>query len=102
MLARLRDAGSSLFPYPPLFRSPGGNQEMGGCDRISWGAPLACVRGQTPGGSHHSASSRMVAPAGSLDRKSTRLNSSHITNSYAVFSSKKITSAGGQRLTCLD
>src|SRR5690625_6252044 len=32
----------------------------------------------------------MLSPTGALDRKSTRLNSSHVTSSYAVFCLKNI------------
>src|SRR5437773_9631770 len=66
---------STLFPYTTLFRShwrkPGNRSQSGlhnpaGCHKKR-GHP----RGQNP------------------DRKSTRLNSSHITISYAVFCLKK-------------
>src|SRR5690242_20788496 len=43
--------------------------------------------------------SRRSEPASHRDRKSTRLNSSHMSNSYAVFRLKK-KSGGGQR-ACL-
>src|SRR6266851_8915968 len=59
-----RPPRSTLFPYTTLFRSP------------------ACRPGRrTP----------QAGPAGQAarDRKSTRLNSSHITISYAVFCLKK-------------
>src|SRR5215510_15674515 len=65
-----RPPRSTLFPYTTLFRSPHGSaararppsrQEY----RIRWGR----------------------APSG--DRKSTRLNSSHVAISYAVFCLKK-------------
>src|SRR5471032_1730676 len=48
-----------------------------------WAAPQSSLR--------HSPSTASVAsaPVGNLDRKSTRLNSSHITISYAVFCLKK-------------
>src|SRR5437773_11575220 len=63
----LRPPRSTLFPYTTLFRSR---------------------EPQPPGG----AASHSAAPldrSGPRDRKSTRLNSSHITISYAVFCLKK-------------
>src|SRR5258708_25655122 len=65
-----RPPRSTLFPYTTLFRS------------------LAAVRRQTVGavlavGEEHGAARRH------LDRKSTRLNSSHQIISYAVFCLKK-------------
>src|SRR5437773_9959932 len=62
-----RPPRSTLFPYTTLFRS---NLTMLASD----GAYVSCTN-------------RGVAH--SLDRKSTRLNSSHITISYAVFCLKK-------------
>src|SRR3989454_4193037 len=91
-----RPPRSTLFPYTTLFRSHGG--------------PGDCFRGKRPGqenghvqveatrgepsppqsatacrlglGDHHGAIRR-------ADRKSTRLNSSHLVISYAVFCLKK-------------
>src|SRR5438309_9042589 len=60
---------STLFPYTTLFRS---------------GRGAAYVRGRI----HHDAHVPGVV-AGSSDRKSTRLNSSHSSISYAVFCLKK-------------
>src|SRR6266496_5281008 len=60
-----RPPRSTLFPYTTLFRSAPSNREMGPAGRA--GSP--------------------VAP--SADRKSTRLNSSHVEISYAVFCLKK-------------
>src|SRR5690625_7079609 len=42
-----------------------------------------------------SSSSRVRSPSTSEDRKSTRLNSSHVANSYAVFCLKKINIGAG-------
>src|SRR5256885_12001631 len=81
-----RPPRSTLFPYTTLFRS----QLEGSCgdflaraghaddDRL---APAAVRAFQ--GGTHH------VDVADALDRKSTRLNSSHLVISYAVFCLKK-------------
>src|SRR5207244_12927073 len=73
---------STLFPYTTLFRS--------GCAG-STGAPgsALCLPGQ--GNPTRSASRAQPALPGDdeLDRKSTRLNSSHQIISYAVFCLKK-------------
>src|SRR3712207_7794761 len=92
-----RPPRSTLFPYTTLFRSPGalvvrlrvgrvavlvqhdpvvvlGRQALGDRDRL-----VRAARGRReddPGAVH-------------LDRKSTRLNSSHANISYAVFCLKK-------------
>src|SRR5205814_3214496 len=63
-----RPPRSTLFPYTTLFRSPA-RRSVGGCDRRE--RRRACARPR----------------AG--DRKSTRLNSSHLGISYAVFCLKK-------------
>src|SRR5438309_8990535 len=82
-----RPPRSTLFPYTTLFRSRRG--ATGPAD-AGWGARAAdgndgglCVRradDQFPGGRRD-----LRAP----DRKSTRLNSSHSSISYAVFCLKK-------------
>src|SRR5256885_3749836 len=88
-----RPPRSTLFPYTTLFRS--GNVERGGAvgddasprplaqDIGGAGAlaPLGRERGR-----HTAGGERMP---GTLDRKSTRLNSSHLVISYAVFCLKK-------------
>src|SRR6266567_6620031 len=69
-----RPPRSTLFPYTTLFRSHGGRRRRpGGCQTVQ---------------------RRVVPEAGAgrdgrLDRKSTRLNSSHSQISYAVFCLKK-------------
>src|SRR5688572_33290153 len=77
-----RPPRSTLFPYTTLFRS---EREMGGLRAaIGRGAPAADVAGRIE---------RLQALFGAaetaLDRKSTRLNSSHSQISYAVFCLKK-------------
>src|SRR6516162_1000848 len=62
---------STLFPYTTLFRSR--SDDAQGC--ICAGQPLVDLRQQ-----------RAICPQ---DRKSTRLNSSHLVISYAVFCLKK-------------
>src|SRR5439155_17673641 len=64
----------TLFPYTTLFRSL---RSQGGPCLRRVGAPLHLLR-----------RTRCAAPSSS-DRKSTRLNSSHVAISYAVFCSKK-------------
>src|SRR5947208_12848742 len=68
-----RPPRSTLFPYTTLFRSSEDS------------SPNAFVFGRTI------ASAELVVTAGLLDRKSTRLNSSHQIISYAVFCLKKKT-----------
>src|SRR3712207_7593930 len=73
-----RPPRSTLFPYTTLFRSDGPPHDRvrAGAGRRHAGA-LRSVRHAEPRG------------AGSRDRKSTRLNSSHANISYAVFCLKK-------------
>src|SRR5438128_3953238 len=85
-----RPPGSTLFPYTTLFRSQG---LAGGVDA---GEVACALRRRSPSdarchardGAALSRSGRQAAP---LDRKSTRLNSSHGSISYAVFCLKKKT-----------
>src|SRR3712207_8961369 len=87
-----RPPRSTLFPYTTLFRS--GDPRRGREARRAGGA-----RRDLPEGPFESAlSARLLEPArghrGGLrrrlvDRKSTRLNSSHANTSYAVFCLKK-------------
>src|SRR2546426_3477918 len=73
-----RPPRSTLFPYTTLFRSAAGT----GRRRGSAGGPAAARRalGGAAGGG---------ARGARADRKSTRLNSSHLVISYAVFCLKK-------------
>src|SRR5690242_21208630 len=77
-----RPPRSTLFPYTTLFRSNAPPQLKG----VAW----------TSGGafSFHPALGKVTSISGlskrrRLDRKSTRLNSSHMSISYAVFCLKK-------------
>src|SRR5256885_14924687 len=63
-----RPPRSTLFPYTTLFRSPGPAQRG---HRLHAWLPLHAAR------------------SSARDRKSTRLNSSHLVISYAVFCLKK-------------
>src|SRR5690349_22552631 len=86
-----RPPRSTLFPYTTLFRSPGWHVEgveFLGC-RPGLGHhadPVVRLGALFPavGQVHH----RRQDPV-RLDRKSTRLNSSHVEISYAVFCLKK-------------
>src|SRR2546426_8104360 len=75
-----RPPRSTLFPYTTLFRSQAAPPEA---SRVASGRPLAVF----------STASLTSVPAGGRpsrrDRKSTRLNSSHLVISYAVFCLKK-------------
>src|SRR2546422_4388021 len=73
-----RPPRSTLFPYTTLFRSLPGGRRPG----VEPAAAVGARRGdpqEDPGGQ----------PGEALDRKSTRLNSSHGYISYAVFCLKK-------------
>src|SRR5438477_11987159 len=73
-----RPPRSTLFPYTTLFRS----DVHLGISKSGGGFRLGCFEGRA-----------QICFAGylphSLDRKSTRLNSSHMSISYAVFCLKK-------------
>src|SRR5256885_5938044 len=76
-----RPPRSTLFPYTTLFRSHPEGQ-------------AAHHRGHLHGASRHRhrqvrCRGRRAAPRAARDRKSTRLNSSHLVISYAVFCLKK-------------
>src|SRR5690349_22558083 len=75
-----RPPRSTLFPYTTLFRSvcPAGRA------RPPRHARAVGLRQDDGGGR-----ARAVARRGPRDRKSTRLNSSHVEISYAVFCLKK-------------
>src|SRR5256885_9455309 len=96
-----RPRRSTLFPYTPLFRSGAGNCEKvrGLCrslrPRHFVGVDIAgaflrqSVRRlaeEFPQLQTHAVTADITEP---LDRKSTRLNSSHLVISYAVFCLKK-------------
>src|SRR5690606_41781608 len=99
-----RPPSSTLFPYTTLFRSPAGGGLRGGDgDRHAVGAERDPA-GETLHDGHASSfvedgaaicgvrnplKSDVVVGAVIADRKSTRLNSSHVKISYAVFCLKK-------------
>src|SRR5437868_12756940 len=84
---------STLFPYTTLFRSNGFASEVTRVAReVGTEGELggqAYVRGV--GGTWKDLTDSVNSMAGNLtgDRKSTRLNSSHVSISYAVFCLKK-------------
>src|SRR5690242_20992356 len=97
-----RPPRSTLFPYTTLFRSYDIVGEQGSTDDVR--RYLATRKGdtakrrddqpgvlitvfQTPRGDEANALSHLAADT--QDRKSTRLNSSHMSTSYAVFCLKK-------------
>src|SRR5437773_9737658 len=78
-----RPPRSTLFPYTTLFRS----EVLREAD-IARGDLQRAAEHELPDEQKAHQSSEALGPV-SLDRKSTRLNSSHITISYAVFCLKK-------------
>src|SRR5256885_8835601 len=81
-----RPPRSTLFPYTTLFRSCSCHHPLmdPSCHswRVSqgWGSRMHQCQNPTL---------QTALPAWALDRKSTRLNSSHLVISYAVFCLKK-------------
>src|SRR5438309_7138140 len=72
-----RPPRSTLFPYTTLFRSPRGGGRSGDGQDLRRGSK------------GHRGGPRRGSAARQRDRKSTRLNSSHSSISYAVFCLKK-------------
>src|SRR5690349_22139872 len=87
---------STLFPYTTLFRSQpfGAHANIG----VEQALGLERVVGETSTGALQKTGEHLpVRPHGvdpARDRKSTRLNSSHVEISYAVFCLKKKTHGG--------
>src|SRR5690554_7786938 len=91
-----RPPRSTLFPYTTLFRSQLGmnDVERVGGKNASLGEMISNLSGAgvtVPGGFATTAHAyrEFLAHEGLKDRKSTRLNSSHVRISYAVFCLKK-------------
>src|SRR3712207_8722930 len=98
-----RPPRSTLFPYTTLFRSAQGSRGISstccnGVDRGATipGAPHFGLWRSTDGGETfelvnqgNTTNCTTATPTQVLDRKSTRLNSSHANISYAVFCLKK-------------
>src|SRR2546430_8030884 len=81
-----RPPRSTLFPYTTLFRSSRTCVPPGARDRTAQGTRLGCTRQRGRGPRRGEAGGHRDP---SIDRKSTRLNSSHSQISYAVFCLKK-------------
>src|SRR5438874_3873052 len=75
-----RPPTSSLFPYTTLFRSG----QVRGSDALLDAGGVDAVGEQLVAGAHNPGDVHVHR-----DRKSTRLNSSHVEISYAVFCLKK-------------
>src|SRR5436305_9142654 len=88
-----RQPRPTLFPYTTLFRSTDARQSRSGhlVRRRFRRAPgirrLACARAHARAPGDTGIPARLALGGG--DRKSTRLNSSHVRISYAVFCLKK-------------
>src|SRR2546421_8364186 len=88
-----RPPRSTLFPYTTLFRS----SEKGSASSADARGESANGHDETANGYDETANGRgetakgaqLVVPPVEVDRKSTRLNSSHDQISYAVFCLKK-------------
>src|SRR5256885_11029258 len=94
-----RPPRSTLFPYTTLFRSVqrhrGQTGVQAGQQRLHRLHPVAgddrdrVARAQAQLPEHRDPAVHPVVQGGAVDRKSTRLNSSHLVISYAVFCLKK-------------
>src|SRR5437899_5462031 len=80
-----RPPRSTLFPYTTLFRSQSATRVLGRADRGDHArrCPRRAIAERAQRGAGHGSRVR------GGDRKSTRLNSSHLGISYAVFCLKK-------------
>src|SRR5438309_4491167 len=91
---RRRPPISTLFPYTTLFRSPEEQDRLCGSHILSFFQKQPSIDGignRNGIRDDHNllAWDTKVHDVGQLDRKSTRLNSSHSSISYAVFCLKK-------------
>src|SRR5699024_12647249 len=87
-----RPPRSTLFPYTTLFRSLVGQEAVveGGMQGVHEDG-RALLLGLLEEGQELLLAQRLAEKVGAQDRKSTRLNSSHVSISYAVFCLKKKT-----------
>src|SRR5690606_41770436 len=85
-----RPPSSTLFPYTTLFRSLGAPLQPASlrCPPAARGGAVLLGRPGS-GGLSDAAAGRPFRAQSGRDRKSTRLNSSHVKISYAVFCLKK-------------
>src|SRR5438067_6259449 len=81
---RRRPPSSTLFPYTTLFRSDVAYRHFATARR-------KFIVADTPGHVQYTRNMANGASTAMLDRQSTRLNSSHVSTSYAVFCLKKNT-----------
>src|SRR3712207_8449683 len=91
-----RPPRTTLFPYTTLFRSRRGRPQAAVVEERPRRAELTGPRSRPPDGGHRVVPWGFAEPVvsgflGPVDRKSTRLNSSHANISYAVFCLKKKT-----------
>src|SRR3712207_7003240 len=82
-----RPPRSTLFPYTTLFRSPLHLDDD--LAAVAQGGPVHLAERGRSDGLRLEARERLRQAHAQLDRKSTRLNSSHANISYAVFCLKK-------------
>src|SRR2546426_8445578 len=82
-----RPPRSTLFPYTTLFRSLATGQPVYAAESVPLSRNRVSPRGAPARRAH--AVLPQVTMAERRDRKSTRLNSSHLVISYAVFCLKK-------------
>src|SRR5690242_21018382 len=83
--------GSTLFPYTTLFRSEADPALADPAAEEEVSRAIAATQELRGWRDRVGASAGKVVPARLEDRKSTRLNSSHMSISYAVFCLKKKT-----------
>src|SRR5256885_12434840 len=81
-----RPPRSTLFPYTTLFRSRCLHES---CQRVQFAYMEFSREGQRVNSSALQVSRQRLHFSSRVDRKSTRLNSSHLVISYAVFCLKK-------------
>src|SRR5439155_9891916 len=94
-----RPPRSTLFPYTTLFRSVGFQNQTGVIHAVRPGQTASFAVQMTGDGAPHvfdlhflrAGTTRVIGSIPVTDRKSTRLNSSHVAISYAVFCLKKKT-----------
>src|SRR3712207_8922841 len=87
-----RPPRSTLFPYTTLFRSSSAGRSENSGSHVRASASSALSQNWKKAYGEVSAGSSQTEPPSllpNLDRKSTRLNSSHANISYAVFCLKK-------------
>src|SRR5256885_9673875 len=89
-----RPPRSTLFPYTTLFRSARNRRASRGTSIPPEALRAFPLRGTAP--SQRGGSCSAPLALGCADRKSTRLNSSHLVISYAVFCLKKKTRASSR------